>query len=287
MAAATVTLFVNKYPSGQDTTQRRFSVYGRAVVATSAGTYVTGGLPLNFSSLIDESGQSVIVPATQSAPSYIKFDDYSGSGFEYTYNSQVGIPAVISAWSITSNVVTFTASNSLVAGQTVKISGLVNGAFLNGQVLTVSSTGLSGSAFEASFTAANASATEVGLALPTTSANVTAWSITSNVVTFTAANSYSIGQVVTVSGLTTGSYLNGKSFVVLSSGLSATQFEANFTHANASATENGVAQPQPTLQIFTTGTASGDALNELAASTIPSAVATANLKFHAEFIKNV
>jgi hypothetical protein len=70
----------------------------------------------------------------------------------------------ITSWSITSNVVTFQSVNSLVAGNTVTISGLASGAFMNAQTLTVIGTGLSGTQFEANFTHANASATEAGLA---------------------------------------------------------------------------------------------------------------------------
>jgi sugar lactone lactonase YvrE len=68
---------------------------------------------------------------------------------------------------------------------------------------------------------------------------ITAWSITSNVATFTAANSLAAGAVVTLSGFGTSTFFNGLAVTVLSSGLSGTQFEANVTHANGSATEAG------------------------------------------------
>lgn len=290
MANATATLIVNNYPNGINTDQRRAYVYGRAVIGTTSQTYVVGGLPLNFANLFDEAGASVAVSAQHTTPLSVEFEDYNGSGYEFRYNSQVGPDSVISAWAISSNVVTFTGVNSFVAGQTFKVQGLIKGSFLNGQVLTVLSAGLSGTAFAANFTAANVSSTsEVGIALPTTKATVTAWSITSNVVTFTGANSYTAGQVVTVSGLSTGSFLNGQSFVVLSSGLSATQFEANFTHANGSATETGTAVPQPTIQIFTVDAAvvaTQYPLIEFTAANIPTAVNTANIKFKASFPKN-
>jgi hypothetical protein len=77
-----------------------------------------------------------------------------------------------------------------------------------------------------------------------TAANITAWSITSNVVTFTAVNSFTAGEIVTVSNLTTGSFLNSQTFTISSQGLSGTQFQVAFIHANASATENGLATPQ-------------------------------------------
>jgi len=71
--------------------------------------------------------------------------------------------------------------------------------------------------------------------------SITSWSISSNVVTFnTSAMSaaLSTGQQFTVSGLTSGSFLNGVVFTALSGG-STTVNTANFTHANASATEAG------------------------------------------------
>lgn len=74
---------------------------------------------------------------------------------------------------------------------------------------------------------------------------ITAWSITSNVVTFTADNSLSSGNVVVLSGFGTSTFFNGVQVTVLSSGLSGTAFEADFTHANGSATEAGQANLAP------------------------------------------
>lgn len=76
---------------------------------------------------------------------------------------------------------------------------------------------------------------------------ITAFAITSNVVTFTAGNSFSAGDIVTINGLTTGTYLNGQVLTVLAAGLSGTQFEANFTHANVGSTaDSGFASPDIT-----------------------------------------
>ena len=77
--------------------------------------------------------------------------------------------------------------------------------------------------------------------LPSTvSGAITAWSITSNVATFTAANSLAAGDLVALSGFGTSTFFNGQAVTVLSTGLSSTQFEANVTtHANGSATEAG------------------------------------------------
>jgi hypothetical protein len=68
---------------------------------------------------------------------------------------------------------------------------------------------------------------------------ITAWSITTNVATFTANNSLAVGQSVGLSGFGTSTFFNGTAVTVLPTGLSGTQFTANVTHANGSATEAG------------------------------------------------
>jgi hypothetical protein len=80
-------------------------------------------------------------------------------------------------------------------------------------------------------------------------ASITAFSITSNVVTFQGANQFTPGQQVSISGLSTGSYMNGLTLTVLATGLSASQFECDFTNANvALTTDAGTAVPLPPLQ---------------------------------------
>jgi YVTN family beta-propeller protein len=80
-------------------------------------------------------------------------------------------------------------------------------------------------------------------------ATITAFSITSNIVTFQAANNFVAGQNVSISGLTTGTYLNGFTLTVLATGLSNSQFECYFTYANVGATsDSGTAFPTVPLQ---------------------------------------
>jgi DNA-binding beta-propeller fold protein YncE len=67
-------------------------------------------------------------------------------------------------------------------------------------------------------------------------APITSFSITSNVVTFQAVNNFVAGQQVQISGLTTGTYLNGQTLTVLATGLSGNQFQAVFTHSDVTAT---------------------------------------------------
>ena len=87
-----------------------------------------------------------------------------------------------------------------------------------------------------------------------TVATVTGFSITSNVVTFQAVNSFVPGQRVAISNLTTSAgvnELNGQKLTVIATGLSSTQFECTLsgTQADAPATaDTGSAVPLPPLQ---------------------------------------
>jgi hypothetical protein len=69
--------------------------------------------------------------------------------------------------------------------------------------------------------------------------NVTAWSNSANVATFTGANTFVVGQTVQLSGFTTGTFYNGQTIGLTSA--SPTSFSGTFTHANTSATESGLA----------------------------------------------
>jgi len=69
-----------------------------------------------------------------------------------------------------------------------------------------------------------------------TSASITAYSLSNNVATFTAANNFAAGQSVTISGLSTLTAMNG-TFTVLATGLSTSQFAVPFTGAVATASE--------------------------------------------------
>jgi len=63
--------------------------------------------------------------------------------------------------------------------------------------------------------------------------SITEWSITSNVATFISANSLSAGDYVSLTGFdASGSFFNGVTAQVLSTGLSGSQFEINFTYVN-------------------------------------------------------
>lgn len=88
----------------------------------------------------------------------------------------------------------------------------------------------------------------VGLANATTA---TAFAISSNVVTVTAANPsnvYAAGQVVALSGLSNGTYLNNVLLTIMSA--SSTQFSASFIHADTATTSDaGAVTPQDVLTL--------------------------------------
>jgi hypothetical protein len=69
-------------------------------------------------------------------------------------------------------------------------------------------------------------------------ATITSLSITSNVATFQATNSFFVGETVSISGLTQETDLNGLTLTVLSAGLSGSQFECSLTHADLPVTGN-------------------------------------------------
>jgi len=80
-------------------------------------------------------------------------------------------------------------------------------------------------------------------------ATITGFQVSGNIVTFQAANNFTSGEKIVISGLTTGTYLNGKTLTVLGAGLSATQFECNFTNADVPlTTDSGSAVPLPSPQ---------------------------------------
>jgi hypothetical protein len=82
-------------------------------------------------------------------------------------------------------------------------------------------------------------------------AQITSFSITSNVATFQALNTFTPGTRVQVSNLSSpaGAQINGQTLTVLGAGLSGTQFECNVSQGNVGATtDNGTAVPLPPLQ---------------------------------------
>ena len=113
--------------------------------------------------------------------------------------------------------------------------------------------------------------------------------LTSNVVTITANNNFAAGDKVLLSGLTTSTFLNAQTVTVISTGLSATQFEFNFTHGNVSTgAETGTAAKQGVggladastggLMVFTGGT-------EQATGATPAAIVGDTILCVARFVR--
>lgn len=129
-------------PYGIDQTSTRMWLRGKALF--SAGSYIAGGLQptSGWNPLAQSNGENVLIP-------------------QYTQPSVW--PITNSA--LTSDVVTITATNTLVAGQYVSFNGLANLPFLNGIApLIVASR--SATQFTVAFTHANvSSAVETGQAV--------------------------------------------------------------------------------------------------------------------------
>jgi hypothetical protein len=72
---------------------------------------------------------------------------------------------------------------------------------------------------------------------------ISSYAITSNVITCQYTSTYPLvaSQQIVLWGFPTSTFLNGKIATVSATGLSSTQFEAQFTHADTSATETGFA----------------------------------------------
>jgi hypothetical protein len=143
----------------------------------------------------------------------------------------------ISATSITTNVLTVSASNTFTVGEQVLIQGTAE-TFLNGQTVTITS--LIGAAptytgFTAAFTNPDYSkSSDTGTVSDPTLDEITATSVISDVLTVKTNNSFAVGQTVYLQG-TAETFLNGQSVTVSSvtgGGPIFTGFTAGFTTAD-------------------------------------------------------
>jgi phage tail sheath protein FI len=109
-------------------------------------------------------------------------------------------------------------------------------------------------------------------------AAISEYEITSDVVTFTyaAGSPLTAGEPVTLSVFPTSTFFNGQVVVVLESGLTATTFEADFTHADvASTAEAGVATVSAgTITVASAGTTTISASFVPAGSSTPVTAST-------------
>lgn len=133
-------------PLGYDFSSARRRYHG--ALKFVAGNYTLGGLLPNW-----DSATFVLGPLANAAGANVLTAGYT-------------VPAVYSPRlsALTTNVVTFTVNNTLVAGQYVTFNGLTNLPFLNGLTLKVAT--VSSTTFTVAFTHANvASASEAGNAV--------------------------------------------------------------------------------------------------------------------------
>jgi hypothetical protein len=202
--------------------------------------YPVNGTATDAALVTDTAAPATATYATFGAsatPTSLAFD---GAGNLYTIDNHAATVDKISA---TGSVTTVGASPSGANQVAVDPAG-------NVYVTAIGSTSITKFALTStgSYAAASTSTAAVGVS----TVNITAYSITSNVATFTAANTLAAGQSVTLSGFATSTFLNGQTVTVLAAGLSSTQFEANLTNANVGATPEsgsastaaGVASPQ-------------------------------------------
>jgi hypothetical protein len=120
-------------------------------------------------------------------------------------------PSNITSFSITSDVVTFIAEQTYSVQELVYVQGMISGAYLNDEVFEVLSD------------------------IPSASYAVTNVQVASDVVIIAAKNTLVAGTPLTVY-VGSASFLNGVPLVVSATGLTGTQFEATFVHANYAAT---------------------------------------------------
>jgi hypothetical protein len=103
--------------------------------------------------------------SVSNVPSWFSLGEAPAQGFTI-FGPGFQIPAMVTAWSITSNVATFTATNSFQAGQEILLQGFAGKSYttVNNQMVTVLASGLSGTQFQANLTAADTSSTDTGFA---------------------------------------------------------------------------------------------------------------------------
>ena len=106
-------------------------------------------------------------------------------------------------------------------------------------------------------------------------ATITAFQITSNVVTITAVNTLKIGNPVYITGLSTGTYLNATQFTVASA--SSSQFTFAFTHADVGLTSDSGTAGLPISNAW--GTLSGDCSAALVHNNAPPFTTSSTCNF--------
>ena len=178
-----------------------------------------------------------------------------------TAASSQATTATVTAASATGGVVTYTATNTFVAGQTVSITGLSTAAFNLTSVVIATATGTN-------FTVTNAA---TGTAVTGASGTATA---VSNTITYTAVNTFTAGQTVSITGLSTAGFNLTSATIATATGtgftITSAVTGAAVTGATATATVTITANTVFTLQAKNPGTWSG----EYSAQVVPAGVST-------------
>jgi Ice-binding-like len=95
-----------------------------------------------------------------------------------------------------------------------------------------------------------ANATITSVAFGGVTAAITATSVTANIITVTATNTFTVNQTILLDGLTTSTFLNGQTVTVLTT--NGSSFTATFAHANYPTTaDTGTASPAGILTLTT------------------------------------
>jgi hypothetical protein len=202
---------------------------------TVNNSFVSGGPLQNPVAVAVDASKNVYV-ADSNADAIYKFDS-TGTQVGATGTATASPFAALPASSVMHVRMAFDTNGNLIVA-----SDKVNGA---SGVIEVDQINTSTGTFTVLYnTTTNAGLTDA-LTAVNASANITSFSITSNVVTFQATNTFAAGTVVQISGLTTGTYLNGQTLTVLSAGLSGAQFEASVINPDVPSTnDSGTATSQ-------------------------------------------
>jgi hypothetical protein len=194
---------------------------------TVNSSFVSGVTLQNPVGVAVDASKNVYV-ADSKAEAIYKFDS-TGKQVDANGNATASPFASLPASSVMHVRMAFDKNGNLIVA-----SDKVNGA---SGVIEVDQINMSGASTVLYNTTTNAGLTDP-LTAVNASAKITSFSITNGVVTFQATNTFAAGTMVQISGLTTGTYLNGQTLTVLSAGLSGTQFEANFNNPDVPSTND-------------------------------------------------
>jgi len=248
---STSTSPANYFPATSDSTPSTLKVTGSFDGNHIIGAGLSGSTPTLYDIGITPPIQACPVGSTPNFGSHVR-TNVPEAGISAT-----GITGVDVASNSTLSFLTYTApsnaptTGAVLPGYSLKPSGI--GTVSNVTLANGASAPVAGvfSPDNLSFYAGTTGDNLVHV-ISTGYVSITGWTISNDVVTFTAPNTLTAGQQVTLSGFGTSTFFNGKTVTVLSTGLSTSQFEATFNHANGNNQETGIGNtgtPVDTRQI--------------------------------------